>query len=274
MSIILEALKKAQKKDEKNSSADQVNVDLDASASSSSKSSGVFQPKADPFVPKNSNIRLIVLVGLVVVGLGFASLSVYRNFVSSGDSSADVVVPAVKPIDTTVAQNMAEKNKLSEDEKKKKDYSEQASLLFQTGKFEEATKAYEKLKNLEMTAENLNNYGVALKRAGKLQQARQAYEEALNLKFDYPEALNNLAVVDLIDRKYLDAKSRFKQAIEINPEYLDPYLHLALCLERLGEVSSAKDYYRSYLQLSEGKVDRNLRLQVENRLSRLIELHE
>lgn len=143
---------------------------------------------------------------------------------------------------------------------------------YKNGNFEESAADYEKLIVMDsLNPEVYNNYGVALKKAGKLPKAMANYSKALALKPDYPEALNNLAVAYMADNKYDAAKELLEKATVLDPEYIDARLHLAICLEKTGELQEAISYYEAFLKMSEKKVDRRIRLQVEDRLARLKE---
>jgi Flp pilus assembly protein TadD len=181
--------------------------------------------------------------------------------------------------------NEAKKNKtgaVNDAEKNDEDKSDQelemarlknsAALHFQSGEWDLSAKDYSQLVNLSPTdPEARNNYGLVLKKWGKKNEAKEQYSLALALKEDYPEALNNMAVMHILDNNLVEAKQLLKKAIELNPDYLDPYLHLALCLEKNGEITLAEEYYKIFLKNSEGKVDRKIRLQIENRLAKLNE---
>jgi len=132
----------------------------------------------------------------------------------------------------------------------------------------ESSDIYKKLINLiPDKAEIYNNYGLSLKKAGRKTEAKQAYQIALALNETYPESLNNLAAIELSEQKYNEAKKKLEIAVDVKPSYMDAHLHLAICLEKMGDLDDAILHYEKFLELSEGKITRNIRLQVESRLA-------
>lgn len=172
---------------------------------------------------------------------------------------------------TATADSGAPTNSFSQDPEYQ-ELKETALQNYKDGNFDEAVADYGKLvvKDPE-NAELYNNFGVALRKLGLLDKAKGAYNKALQLNPNYTQAMNNLAVADIADNQYVTAKDLLKRAIQLDPEYMDPYLHLAICLEKGGEFEAAKENYETFLRLSEKKVDRKIRLQVEERLARLKE---
>lgn len=147
-----------------------------------------------------------------------------------------------------------------------------AAKNYSEANYEESATHYEKLTTLTpLNAEVYNNYGVVLRKLGKLDKAREVYRKALALNSEYTQAMNNLAVVEMNDNHYDIAKDLLQRTVALDPQYMDAYLHLGVCLEKNGENTAAQDAYKKFLKLSEKKVDRRIRLQVEDRLARLKE---
>lgn len=277
MSIILDALKKVEGKKTQGESDSQTDGQ-DASQSTEGLSSrfGAMLGKS-PLGGKldlsqiRKNKRSVILVGVVVVlGLGLLVFGNPLGFLSSGSTDQEAAVN-----NQTLVQNQANQlvqKQVEQSLEEAKRLKKLAAQNFREGNLQEALKNYARLTILASTdPEIYNNYGVALRRSGQLDEARQAYDNALGLKKDYPEALNNLAVIDMSENKYHKAKERLLRAIEINPDYIDPYFHLAITLEKNGQVEDAIKYYERFLDMSAGGVDRTVRLQVEERLSKLKE---
>jgi len=268
MSLIIDALKKAQSsKDKKEVETKEISGD----------SSGMFKPQ--PILassPKggSNKLRVVFMAIFALIGLVVVSFYSYNTYFNAPVTNASIAKPIIS-IDNTKKSQPTAKEKDDEDNKKQAQVAKLRNLavvFYQNGKFNDSVNSYMELTNLDpANPENYNNYGVALKKVGKIKKAKQAYNTALALNPDYPEALNNLAVIEMAERQYNNARRRLTKAIEINPDYLDPYLHLALCLEKIGDVDNAITYYQSFLEMSEGKVTRKLRLQIENRLVRLNE---
>jgi len=265
MSIILDALKKADKKEESQSTE----KTSDGSGASEENSVGMFNPKpsngkSSKSSKKKSNKRVFVLVGVFLIG------AVYAAYTLSGLKLNDIKIYKPKVPTQVAAQKEVnvKENKVEQSEIDKR----KALKFFHDGKYEKSIKIFQDLLEKETSDPGLyNNFGVALKKAGKINESREAYQTAIMLKPDYYQALNNLAVIELFERNYNEAKRNLLKALEFSPEYVDAHLHLAVCLERLGELEKAMTYYRSFLSLSEGKYSRKVRIQIESRLARLTE---
>lgn len=284
MSIILDALKK---NDDGKKMSETQGRDAEPSPTSHS---GVFMPdvntKSKTVSSSNPKKRIVILLALLAV-VALAAIT-FLNFkklplVATAPKSPTTLTPEMlakiseAKKNKTGATGDAEKTEENEEDKSDQELEidrlkSSAALHFQSQEWDLSAKDYSQLVNLAPTdPEARNNYGLVLKKLGKKTEAKEQYSLALALKEDYPEALNNMAVMHILDNNLLEAKELLKKAIELNPDYLDPYLHLALCLEKNGEVTLAKEYYQVFLKNSEGKVDRKIRLQIENRLAKLNE---
>lgn len=282
MSIILDALKK---NDDGKKMGETQGDDAKPGPTSYS---GVFMPNATktlaPVSGLNSKKRIVVLIALLAIAaLAAVTLSNFKSSpsVTTAPKSVATLTPEMLAKISEAKKNktgaVGDVEKIKEDEKSDQELEidrlkNSAALHFQSQEWDLSAKDYSQLINLSPTdPEARNNYGLVLKKLGKKNEAKEQYTLALALKEDYPEALNNMAVMHILDNNLLEAKGLLKKAIELNPDYLDPYLHLALCLEKNGEVTLAKEYYQVFLKNSEGKVDRKIRLQIENRLAKLNE---
>lgn len=285
MSIILDALNKSN--DGKKPAQSQGDSSIEPISTTSH--SGVFMPnKTTNSSPVSSGANPKKRIVILIAFLTIAALAVvtFFNFrkpptLATAPKSTIQITPEIqskineaKKKKKTVVQEVQENldEDKSEQELEINRLKNSAALHFQSDELDMSAKDYDKLINLDPTnPETRNNYGLVLKKLGKKNEAKDQYSLALALKEDYPEALNNMAIMYITDNNLIEAKQLLKKAIELNPDYLDPYLHLALCLEKNGEVMLAKQYYQMFLKKSEGKVDRKIRLQIENRLAKLNE---
>lgn len=277
MSIILDALKKNEPKDGGEPKP------------TPTSHSGIFMPNVSApssIASSGSNAKKRIVILITVLAIVVLAVVTFFNF-----RKMPSIATAPKPITTLTPEMLAKINEAKKtnpnatndpeenpDEAKSEEelaidrLKNSAALHFQAGEWALSAKDYEQLIQLSPTdPESRNNYGLALKKLGKKNEAKEQYSLALALKEDYPEALNNMAIMHILDNNLVEAKQLLKKAIEFNSDYLDPYLHLALCLEKNGEVTLAKEYYQTFLKKSEGKVDRKIRLQIENRLAKLNE---
>lgn len=276
MSLILDALKKADSsKDASGASEDSVPTKTDVQA-------GYIPPKKAK-APKQANKSrvallsvLLIVTTLAVVWYAFgpqiqSMIGINLPQLSRSQPAIPQPKPLPKQPTATQAPNkeaVLEKEKEGRMSKVKKE----ARRFYYNGQYQEAVQAFDKLTQMAPSnPEAYNNYGMALKKAGKVREAMRAYSTALALNPNYPEALNNIGVLEVLERNYSSAKKHFSKAIEINPSYVDPYLHLGVCLEKMGDIEGAINYYQSFLRLSEGKVDRRVRVEIESRVIQLKE---
>lgn len=252
MSIILDALKKAQK--------DRSVGKLDESKSLTGKSeltSIVFDQKGGgkkkvglPNLSRRMAV-LIFVAGVLVLGLAFKSKIVARLDLEKNKATS---VSAIKVFD----------NRL--DEKEVSDMKAQALEAFEKGDFETSKKKWAKLVNADpQNPEYLNNLGLVYKKIGKKAEAKDAYTQALGIKPEYPEALNNMGALVLEGGDPDGAAVWFEKAISASPDYADAYFHLALTYEKLDKKSDAVKNFRNFLQYYNGH-DSQLKRQVEMRI--------
>lgn len=90
---------------------------------------------------------------------------------------------------------------------------------------------------------------------GRLQEAKRLYEETLDLDPDYVDALNNLGVIHIHDKRYAAARNSFEKAMELEQDYVDPYYNLA-CLHAIkGEVTQGLAYLKKAVSLDPAAKD-------------------
>ncbi len=90
---------------------------------------------------------------------------------------------------------------------------------------------------------------------GRLQEAMRLYERTLSLNPDYVDALNNLGVIHIQNRRYSAARESFAKAIRLRPDYVDPHYNLA-CLHALeGAVSQSLIHLKRAVSLDQSVKD-------------------
>ncbi len=76
----------------------------------------------------------------------------------------------------------------------------------------------------------------SFQKSGQLNDAKHLYQKALKADPKYADALNNLGVIYIQEKKYKDAQTNFEQAIRVNPGDADPYYNLACVYALKGEI--------------------------------------
>lgn len=101
------------------------------------------------------------------------------------------------------------------------------------------------INNVQNSAENLFNSGLAKSEAGDIQGAIADYTEAIRLNPDYAQAHNKRGIIRARDLKdYPAAKADFDRAIQIDPNYGDAYYNRARVREFLEDINGAiADYH-------------------------------
>ena len=102
---------------------------------------------------------------------------------------------------------------------------------------------------LNSTATSLYEKARDFQKSGRLQEAKRLYEEALDLDPEYVDALNNLGVIYIQDKKYSAARALFLKAIRLRPGYVDSHYNLA-CLHAIkGNVRQSLDHLNRAVSL-------------------------
>jgi tetratricopeptide (TPR) repeat protein len=89
---------------------------------------------------------------------------------------------------------------------------------------------------------------------GRLRDAKRLYREALKIDPGYVDALNNLAVIYMHEKNFSAAQRTLEKAIRLKPSVVDPYYNLACVFAIKGQVS------KSLLHLKKAvSIDRSVR---------------
>lgn len=139
-------------------------------------------------------------------------------------------------------------------------YALKATLLYQTGNYQESLALFEKLMHDKSTPVHLktdvsNNYACNLLAVGKIEKAKKIWLDlTTNRYYLSPEvAWFNLGLLELAsvperpqplpeaEQKQLEkAEMYFRKAVKINQDYLDGYFYLSITLIRLNKLDEAK----------------------------------
>jgi predicted TPR repeat methyltransferase len=121
--------------------------------------------------------------------------------------------------------------------------------LTRLGRNEESVEAYQKAVKLNPSSHVYFNLGNALLEKGDLVQASQRYQEALNLEPEFAEAALNLAIVFKRQGDFSVAKSWCSQALDICPDYVKGLNEMAILCNQTGESEEAIELYKRVLSL-------------------------
>jgi Flp pilus assembly protein TadD len=105
---------------------------------------------------------------------------------------------------------------------------------------------------LSVTTGNLvihNNLGCVLKRQGKFQEAAAHYTKALQINPNYAEPYNNLGTVLDQQGKTQEAAAHYTKALQIKPDYAEPHINLGIILIQQGKIQEAAAHFTKALQI-------------------------
>lgn len=243
MSIILDALKKAEKE----------RADADTQRSSP------FNPISEEKKPKGKRPKATLIIPLLIIAVGLGSTLVYiKYFKNKASDNAAVAPKAFNPLPQNAKPEINEEQAMNE-----------AMALYRGGSYEASKLKWDFLaQNDPENPEIRNNLGLVLKKMGQTDDAITAYEEALKIDPHYAPALNNLAAVYLAKKNYEKAGSYVEQAIKANPEYADAFFHRALIAEKKQDDQKALESFRKFLDLSP-EIEASLRGKIEMRITLL-----
>ena len=233
MSLIHEALKKAEQEGQPSSKAE------------ANLTNPILKAKKPPSRP---------IILFIVLGVSLAFLIYMRFFHKSPAVPAPTPLQAIDTLN--LEQNPAALKRI-------------ATQLFTEKKYEASLATWERLTLLLPTEpEVYNNMGLVLKKLKRREEAFQAYTKALALKENSPETLNNLGALYLAEGQREEAKKKFQEASDLAPEYPDPYFHLGLIAEQEGNARLAIQQYETFLKKSPS-VDENLKARLEKKMEHL-----
>ncbi len=145
------------------------------------------------------------------------------------------------------------------------------ALLIQLERWPEARVALPPLVGRHPAAiQLLLDLGAAFDGSGEIDRAVETYQKASALKPSDPEPYFRTAVAYARRERWEEAAAWYRQALDRDPGHVLSRFHLALVLERLGQVEAATAQYRAFLALAAGQESYGeLRKQAEEAVSRL-----
>jgi Tfp pilus assembly protein PilF len=100
----------------------------------------------------------------------------------------------------------------------------------------------------------------ALAEAGRLTEARQVYTKLLAEQPGHPEILNNLGVIALRERRTDEALYYFSKALDIRKDYPKALNNVGLALMAQGNQADAERYFREAIAVEPNSVEPRLNL--------------
>ena len=98
-------------------------------------------------------------------------------------------------------------------------------------------------------SKNYYDRGRVFHKKGRLKDAKRLYKETLRIDPGYVDALNNLAVIYMREKNFLEAQRNLEKAIRLKPENVDPYYNLACLYAIKGEATKSLAHLRKAVSL-------------------------
>lgn len=247
MSLILDALKKAEK-ERSDTTAETTNKPVfNPIAATETKSS-----RAAFKLPRSAQIVLLIV--MIVGGGVYFGKDYFKNLMSDNTQAQSTALPKEQQPAVTSTDEQASSLK------------SEAIAAYKNGNFALSKEKWNQVIQLTPTdGDAYNNLGVVQKKMGDKDGASESYRTCLSLNPTHAEALNNLGVVMLEKLLNEEAEQLFEKSIQANPTYADPHFHLALVFEDKKDIQKAMEKYQSYINLAK-EIDPELRSRIEMRM--------
>ena len=110
--------------------------------------------------------------------------------------------------------------------------------------------AFEKTEQIRLNADILYKEALDWYQKGELDKAGEGYQKVLSIEPGHAFALNNLGVIYMGRKKSNDAADMFKKAIDLKPDYVDPYYNLACLYSLSGNISKSLYYLKMAVSIN------------------------
>jgi tetratricopeptide (TPR) repeat protein len=101
----------------------------------------------------------------------------------------------------------------------------------------------------ESTGKELYHKASSLYKSGRTEEAKKLYEAVLGLDPGFIEALNNLSIIYIHDRKFDAAKELLEKAVRLKPAYVESYYNLACLYAINGNIEKGVEYLEKAISL-------------------------
>jgi tetratricopeptide (TPR) repeat protein len=102
---------------------------------------------------------------------------------------------------------------------------------------------------------NTFNEAIEETKSGRLEIAKGLYLSILEEKPDYIEAINNLGVIAMKQGDLKEALSYFRKCLGYKKDYAKAYNNIGLVMMRDGETRVAEEYFRKSIEMDRNKVE-------------------
>ena len=124
-----------------------------------------------------------------------------------------------------------------------------ANVAYAAGDYKAAIAGYESILAERMHFDSEYNLGNAQQRTGEFDKAISSYEFALVIDEEFSPALLQKAAALTMMEDYLQALECYRESILMDAPQANTYTLMGECMERMGKLSEASDYYYCALEL-------------------------
>jgi len=127
--------------------------------------------------------------------------------------------------------------------------TQQAKLLLNEGKLEEAKILFQKILQLQPSHYRAHtNLGAILLKLGKLDKAEVSFKKAIEFKPEFEIAYYNLGVTQEKLGRFNEAQINYKKAIKFKPDYVEAYTNLGATLLKLDKTDEAQVSFKKAIE--------------------------
>jgi tetratricopeptide (TPR) repeat protein len=105
------------------------------------------------------------------------------------------------------------------------------------------------------TGKQLYDKALSLYKSGRIEEAKKLYEAVLGLDPGFIEAMNNLGIIYIHDRKFDAAKEYLEKAVRLKPAYVESYYNLACLYAIKGNIEKGNEYLEKAISLDKGVME-------------------
>jgi len=120
-------------------------------------------------------------------------------------------------------------------------------------KFSEAVQAFEQSINIKReNSDAFFQLGFLYSKIGDNEKALNAYKEACQINPNNYRAFFGVGKVYLKQNRFNEAIPPLTECVRIKPDFPDAYYNLALCYEEIGQLTTAAETYKKFIEINPG----------------------
>src|SRR5262245_23695416 len=118
------------------------------------------------------------------------------------------------------------------------------AYLRKHGRHADSIPMFRKAADLKSSGPSYSYWGQALRASGRPEEARERFQQAIQIDPNSPNGYNQLGLLYLEEKKWDEAVNNFKLAINASPRWSNYYYNLGLALSGAGNLKDARDAFK------------------------------